>query len=484
MPEYSQDDVKKAELVVLSGLISNPNRFCEVESIDPMTFSVPEVRIAIIASNEYRRKSSRSGGLRYPPPDAVLAHAEKMLSKPTGDKGKDRRNRGVLESVRRTFSDVGAWPDPGEHEFLDRLAFVRAASTDVLIRRGMLDAVELLRKGADHDRISDVLAVAAANAKSARSSISEGEISLEAKSAMADYHAAKNTPTGIYIPTPWPQLSRVVGGGVYGRMWMFCAYAKQGKTQGAKDLVYHATIGQVYDKNTNPSGIPEGLNALVITSEQNKKDVRNMILTRHTHKFLPGGADYRGFTAGRLIPEHEKAYEAAADDLEKNKAYGRIRYAQVPNRTTSRDIQTILAKHSRERPVDVLMIDHTMLFAPAQRQYDRVSDLTALLQELKDITINYNRGRGIWTIACHQIKREGYETALSRGFYEPFDAGGTSEVERSCDVMLWTFFDQELDDRNEIKMGVALDRYGEGDKKGWLCAKCFYSAAILPLEES
>lgn len=483
MGNYSSEEVKKAELVVLSGLISNPARFSEMESIDPRAFSVPEVRVALVAAAEYRRRNVRAGGLRYPPPEALLSVAEKMLSAPTKDKDKARRNRGILESLRRTFADVGVWPDPGEHEFLDRLDFVRAASTDVQIRRSMLDAVELLRKGADHARIAETMEVAASQARSTRSSIAEGDIRSEARSAIADYHAAKNAPTGIYIPTPWPRLNRVVGGGVYGRMWLAAAYAKQGKTQTAKDLVYHASIGQVYDKDSNPTGIPEGLYSLVITSEQNKKDVRNMILTRHTHKFLPMGADYKGFTSGRLIAEHEKAYEAAAADLETNKALGPIRYVQVPNRTTTREIASIVAKYSRERPIDVLMLDHTMLFAPAQRQYDRVSDLAAVLQEFKDLTINYNRGRGLWTIACHQIKREGYETALSRGYYEPSDAGGTAEAERSCDVMLWTFFDQALDERNEIKMGVAIDRYGEADKMGWLAAKCFYSSAILPLEE-
>jgi len=482
--EYSIDDVKKAELVVLSGLIANPARFSEVEAIDPKTFTTPEVRVAMVAAQEYRKKSSRASGVRYPPPEALLHLAEKMLSKPTKDKAKDRRNHGVLESVRRTFADVGSWPDPGEHEFLDRLAFIKAASADVLIRREMLDAVEMLRKGVDHDRISDVLSRAASHAKASSSTIAEGEIAADARSALADYHAAKNKPTGIYIPTPWPRLNRVVGGGVYGRLWLDCAYAKQGKTQTAKDLVYHAAIGQVYDKETNPGGIPEGLDCVVVTSEQNRADVRNMILTRHTHKFVPMGADYKGFTSGRLTEEHERAYEAAAADLESNKAYGKIRYIQAPNRTTTREISSMIAKYSRERPIDVLMVDHTMLFAPTNRQYDRVSELSAFLQELKDLTINYNRGRGLWTIACHQIKREGYEAALTRGYYEPSDAGGSSEAERSCDVMLWTFFNQELDERNEIRMGVAIDRYGEADKMGWLAAKCFYSAAILPLEDS
>lgn len=484
MGDYSPEDVKKAELVVLSGLLSNPSRFSDVEKMDPNSFSVPEVRVTILAAREYRRRTARSSGVVHPPPDALLHHAERLLSKKTGDKAKDKRNRGVLESVRRTFSDVGSWPDPGEHEFIDRLNFVRSASTDVLIRRGMLDAVELLRKNADHERIGEVLSVTAANARAARSSIAEGDIASDSRSAMDDYFAAKNSPSGIYIPTPWPNLNRVAGGGVYGRMWMVCAYAKQGKTQTAKDLVYHASIGQVYDAERNPSGPTEGLSSLVITSEQNKRAVRDMILTRHTHKFIPGGADARGFMSGRLSVEHEKAYESAAKDLETNKSYGKIRYAEVPNRTTTSEISAIVAKHSRERPIDVLMVDHTMLFAPAQRQYDRVSELTALLQELHEIAKGYHRGRGLWMIACHQIKREGYETALSRGYYEPFDAGGTSEVERSCDLMLWTFFDQALDDANEIRMGVALDRYGEGDKKGWSCAKCFYSAAVLSIEES
>jgi len=476
MSDYSTDELKRAEMIVLSGLLANPSRFAEVVGSSAM-FSLPEVRVAILAAQEYRRKVRTADGDRYPPPDALAHHAEKLLSRKTGDKDKDRRNRGVLESFRRALVDAGSWPDPGEHEFLDRVEFVRRASTDLSIRRGMLDAVELLRKGADSDRIAESLAATAADARASRSTIIERELSSDVDAAVSEYRDAKNAPAGIYIPTPWPQLNKTVGGGVLGRLWAICAYAKQCKTITAANLVYHASIGQVGDKTA-----AEGLASLVISSEQGVRDIRNMMLVRHTHRFIPGGIDFRGLTAGRLSPEHERALVAAAADIKSSKAYGPIRYTQVPNRTTTRDISAIIAKHSRTRRVDVCTIDHTMLFAPASRQYDRTSELTALLQELHEIAISYDRGRGLWMLACHQIKREGYERALKTGFYEPFDAGGTSELERSCDVMVWTFFDQELDDAGEIRMGVALDRQGEGDRKGFQLAKATYSAALLNLE--
>lgn len=480
MATISPEDAKRAELIVLSGLLSDPSRFGEIGGATNI-FSTPEVKVAVLAGEEYRKSIRTADGVRYPPPEALLRHAEKILGRTTGDKVKDRRNRGALESFRRTLSDVGSWPDPGEHEFLDQLAMVRAAATDISIRRGMLDTVDLLRKGAAPEQIAESLAATAADARGNRSGVCEGDIATDARTILSEFRDAKKAPRGIYIPTPWEQLNRVVGGGVFGRMWLDCAYAKQGKTQTMKDLLYHASVGQVYDKDTNPGGVPEGLSSLIISSEQGIRDIRNMIMVRHTHKFIPGGIDFRGMTSGRLIPEQEKALERAVADMATNKAYGPIRYAQVPNRTTTREIYSILAKHSRHRRVDVLGVDHTMLFAPSQRQYDRVSDLSLLLQELHEIAMSYDRGRGLWMNACHQIKREGYEVALKTGYYEPFDAGGTSEAEKSCDVMLWTFFDEALDDAGEIRMGVALDRHGEGDRKGWSLAKCFYSSAILSL---
>lgn len=476
MTEFNPDDLKRAEMIVLSGVLTNPSRFAEVVGSSAM-FSLPEVRVAIIAAQEYRRKVRSVDGERYPPPEALAHHAEKLLSRKTGDKDKDRRNRGVLESFRRAMADAGSWPDPGEHEFLDRVEFVRRASTELSLRRGMLDAVELLRKGADSDRIAESLAATAADARASKSTIIERELSADVDSAVAEFLDAESSPAGIYIPTPWTQLNKTVGGGVFGRLWAICAYAKQCKTITAANLVYHASIGQVLDKTA-----PEGLASLVISSEQGVRDIRNMMLVRHTHHFVPGGIDFRGLTAGRLSPEHKKALIAAAADIKASKVYGPIRYTQVPNRTTTRDVSAIIAKHSRSRRVDVCTIDHTMLFAPASRQYDRTSDLTALLQELHEIAISYDRGRGLWMLACHQIKREGFERALKTGFYEPFDAGGTSELERSCDVMVWTFFDQDLDDAGEIRMGVALDRQGDGDKRGWQLAKATYSASLLNLE--
>lgn len=476
MSDYNPDELKRAEMIVLSGLLTNPARFGEITG-SSSTFSLQEMRIAILAAQEYRRKVRSADGSRYPPPEALSHHAEKLLGRKTGDKDKDRRNKGVLDSFRRMIADVGSWPDPGEHEFLDRLDFVRRASTDLSLRRGMLDAVELLRKGADADRIAESLSATAADARAARSTILEGTLSADVDSAVAEFLDAESSPTGIYIPTPWPQLNKVAGGGMFGRLWAICAYAKQCKTITAANLVYHASIGQV-----NAGTAPEGLKSIVISSEQGIRVIRNMMLVRHTHKFIPGGIDFRGLTAGRLSPEHKKALLAAAADIKNSRVYGPINYTQVPNRTTTREVSSILAKHSRSRRVDVCTIDHTMLFAPASRQYDRTSDLTAMLQELHEIAISYDRGKGLWMNACHQIKREGYERALKTGYYEPFDAGGTSELERSCDLMLWTFFDQDLDDKGEIRMGVAIDREGDGDKKGWQLAKATYSAALLNLE--
>lgn len=241
-------------------------------------------------------------------------------------------------------------------------------------------------------------------------------------------------------------------------------------TQFAKELVHRAGLSK--------------LGALVVTGEQTKGDVRTMIVARHSHAFIPGGLDMRRLATGKLSRPEERALQATVADIAAG-GLGPISYFQAPSGTTiGGDIRALVEATARKHPVDVLMLDHSLLFHPERRQDSEVGRVSEVIREAKQLSLDANGGRGLWVILCHQISRKGKEEADKRGgFHLPRDLAETAEAERSADLVLWAWRDEALIDVAEVRMGIAVDRYGPGDVRGWNAYERFTHAAVLPIEE-
>jgi hypothetical protein len=196
----------------------------------------------------------------------------------------------------------------------------------------------------------------------------------------------------------------------------------------------------------------------------------------------PGGLPFRAVTNGTLNAEQEKILAATVKDLSAG-GHGSMSYFQAPGGTTMSELRAVAEAAARKRAVDVIVIDHSDLFEPSTVQRSDVSRLAAVIRESKQLSLDFLDGRGAWVILCHQIKREGYEAALKRGYYVPSDMAGSAEAERSCDVMLWVLRDDQMKEMSEARIGIGLDRRGPGIPKGFAVYERFESAALLPLED-
>lgn len=241
-------------------------------------------------------------------------------------------------------------------------------------------------------------------------------------------------------------------------------------TMAGKDLIYGVGLAMK--------------GSLVITAEQTKSDVRQLILARHAHKFLRGGIDLRRLSTGRLTKPEERALVATAKDIAAG-GLGPISYFQAPSGTTIGDIKALAESTTRKHPVDAIMIDHSLLFSPSERRDSDVARVSEVIRESKQLSLDANGGRGAWVILCHQISREGKDAADKRGGYHlARDFAGSSEAERSADLAMWLWRDEKLTDISEIRMGIAVDRHGPGDVRGWQAYERFTHGAILPIEET
>lgn len=225
-----------------------------------------------------------------------------------------------------------------------------------------------------------------------------------------------------------------------------------------------------------------GYNCAIVTSEQTTSDVRLMLTCRHSHNFKPGGLNYNTIEEGKLSVKDEATLRATVNDLRTNSVMGKIHYFKTPHGTKICDVRSMLESIHERTPLDMVMIDHTGLFSPSVRKESASASSAATMMEIKDLALNFGND-GLWVVACHQISRDGYEKAEKRGgYYIPADLANTAEAERSCDLMLYAYRDEELIDTSEIRIGVALDRYGPGEIKGWNCFEHFASSAILPIK--
>jgi replicative DNA helicase len=476
----------RAEKIVITGLLQRPERIAECEPLVISGVAYRPLGLLLHAARRYRDYAAMRGVSRFLPASSAAAEVAKVLraampmsrnsSTPTPTQesaARQRRFRAIVDHISLLADEAVAVAPISEHEFRHALDAVAAAERDRTIREGLISVAERYSSRANPDAaVRELQSIVARVTASARSR-AVANLSEDAAGVLADYARAKTDSGANRIRTGHPRLDAATGGGgKRGRLWIIAAYTKDGKTQLAKDLIYHAAV---HDRR----------GCVVITSEQTREDVRMMLTVRHTHAHHPGGLRFADVDAGRLTPGEESVLRATISDLQSSGTIGPISYWQAPGGTTVTDIRGVLEDISRRHPVDVVMVDHTLLFQPTVPQRSEIAATSEVIRELKQLALDFDSGRGVWVLACHQISREGREAAERRGgYYLPRDLAASSEAERSADVVVWLYRDEALRDMHEIRLGVALDRWGPGDPHGWMAVEMFASAAVLPMADA
>lgn len=455
-----------AETMVIASIIQEPRKLIELQQLSKDHFSDKSCRIVFIAAKRYHERQALRGRSQYAPLAGIERELDKLLAK-TDDPIKTKARKHARRAASNLLDEIANSDAIGQHEFRDAINQVIDGWLDEQTRSILLElADEIETKGTDG--IHQKLQAASSKLAPAATGTDIERLDLNARAILIDYEKAKNNKQGTKIETFDPTLNKVTsGGGKKGRLWIVAAYAKGGKTQGAKELIYHAA--------------KQGRNCVIVTSEQTSSDVRLMLACRHSHNFKSGGLNYNAIEEGKLSAKDEAILRATVNDLRTNSVMGKISYFKTAHGTTIGEVRSMLESVNERTPIDLVMIDHTGLFAPTKRRDSASASAAAVMMEIKDLALNFGR-EGLWVIACHQISRDGFEKAEKRGgYYIPADMANTAEAERSCDLMLYLYRDQELADTSEIRMGVALDRYGPGEIKGWNLFEHFSSSAILPI---
>lgn len=457
------------EETFIAGLLQEPRRLVELTALAPERLAVSECRAVYRVIRAYHEQAAKVGRVRYATLDIAERETDKSLAVPVKDKERQKKRAILRKACARLLTDLRSLPRVTEDDFKDAVDQIVRHAQDESARAGLIELVGKFEQKRSEGLYQALNALARDIGPMGNQSSQVGLWSDDARNVWMDYQRVKTSPGTDRILTPFPRLNQLTRGGKPGRLWLIAAYTADGKTQLSKEFVYHGSTIQ-------------GKGAVVITGEQSKSDVRLMLTVRHSHLFYPGGLDFNRVEAGELNPKEEKALRRTIADLAIPGKYGPIRYWQAPGGTTMSDVRAMLDYLSRQQPIDIVMLDHTMLFEPTISQRSPEAKLAEVIRESKQIALDFDNGKGLWMIAPHQIKRDGYEKAMTRGFYLPSDCAGSAEAERSADVLVWSWRDEQLKEVNELRMGIAKNRYGMTEPQGWHVWERFSNSAVFPIE--
>ena len=261
-------------------------------------------------------------------------------------------------------------------------------------------------------------------------------------------HEKNRTKTGINY------IDAITGGGKRGELWIWGAYTSEGKTAMAKEIAYRACT--MYGKNV-----------LFITLEMTIEEIKNILETRHSHKFIPGGLLSKKIELGTLTPEEKIGYYKTLDDWEKNQTYGNFTLWSPPYGCTIDQIGHKLEELNYESSIDLVVVDYAELLHLAHHSnQDYRIQVKSKMEQLKDLARTFDNNKGIWILSPHQISRKGKESAEKRGYYVLADLAESAGVERTANLVGWNLVTQDLQAEGKVRIGISKYRTGSIDQRG------------------
>jgi replicative DNA helicase len=326
------------------------------------------------------------------------------------------------------------------------------------------------------------------------SSVSAGDMFSEMQDVMAHYEAIKADPSKLgRISTGVRAIDEATNGMAGGEMWIVGAFAGEGKSTLLRNMAYWITTR-------------EAKNVVYATTEMTRKQIRNMILSRHTyHKKWSQGEwahepiPYRVIRDGKVGVFFKNKYERdlgsaaesrgahaeeflkrVADDLSegrKSGEYGMFDILQVPGNMTVPDFGDYLNLRNKENRVDVAILDYAMQFMTNAKSTDRHEIHAAKLRACKQLALDFGTREQLAVVTAHQIGREDREEAekkltskRTRGIIkkapedvQPYSTralAGTAEAEKSADVILWMLLLDRYKEENLVRVGMLKNREG------------------------
>ena len=282
---------------------------------------------------------------------------------------------------------------------------------------------------------------------------------------ISDYEKRKKDPfTNWGMFTFLEKMDDCFRGTKLGQLLIIAAFVAQGKTTFVANMAYN--------------GIMQGLNGMLVAMEMNFKEMRDLIYTLHTcnhewydhpkYKNLCGKISYEKVCYGELSDLEQEFFEFASNDFVTRENFGKLHiYQPTETLTPSRldmelfDRQAELAEEGKK--LDFLIVDYVGLMTQdkGDRYGDFNADLNNIIKKLKNVTINFDNGRGLRVITPFQVNREGWKEATKNdGVYKLTALSNANESERAADQVISLFIAEENRNSGIMKISCLKNRRG------------------------
>lgn len=231
-------------------------------------------------------------------------------------------------------------------------------------------------------------------------------------------------------------------------------YAGMRKTSFGRTWCYNAALA--------------GNNVLHITLEQTFEEELVQYLIMHSHHPKWGGRyniTVKAFDDGILTRDEERfLFEEVEPDLKE--IPGKLIISQPTEGTTWEALKTQLYLTDRETPIDMFFIDYLALCTTGTGGKDvHVQAVEANIRDAKLLALTFRDNEGLLVVTPVQANRDGIEDAKkNEGLWDVSAVRLYSEYDRSLDVLLSVFLDDDLKADGQIIIATAKTRRADSVK--------------------
>jgi len=291
--------------------------------------------------------------------------------------------------------------------------------------------------------------------KSANSNKTQGDLKGNSSEAINDYYNVKANKIFSGLLTGLPSIDLVCKGMRTSELWLIAAYVSELKTTLAMNFAYTQAIEQ-------------GKNVAFLTLEMPYKQVRDLFICIHSANLnlWPGSEyddvyplDYDSIENGLLSERQEDFFKHLCNDFDNNPEYGNVNIYQPPEKLTMEHLKAWAEIENRKKPIDVLYLDYIEVMKSENVNKEYSIDLNQRIKDLKQFALNFNEGKGIPLVSAYQTNRKGKADAdKNDGEYRLDALSYANEAERSADVVIYSYLNEELRDNNQAKIGCLKNR--------------------------
>lgn len=334
--------------------------------------------------------------------------------------------------------EAGAIAEHGRH--------TQAPGGKSILMRGVNDAVNFI-----FERLPDFTRVEGGEKL-------EGVVSEDADEVIDEYELTKQTNTfANRLLFGLEPVDFACKGHRAGEFWVHVAFTGELKTTLAANYVYNNAY--VYGKN-------------MFYGEMEMPYIqlrRQLYIIHSSHgKFVNEwnkedgytGLDYRKVRDGELSPRDFERLKIVAQDFKAN-CKGKLYVWRSPEDITTTDFRRKAEMFHNKYGCDGVIIDHMGLFKPSrsQKTSDFVTTQNNIVRDCRMLALNFARGKTVPVLALSQMNRQGKMRAdKNDGHYDFASISYANEIEKSADVITYTYLNDELRKEGKFYLGNLKNR--------------------------